>query len=99
MWHDLHSATLDLVCQTIQRSEVADRFVEHSLARYMTFVHTTMYHKLESLNVLTELAKFPQHQEVNISLPLISWIIIICSWPDASLDWIHKNPRRLSGHR
>lgn len=64
MWFDLHSATLDLICETMKRSDVADVFVEKSLRRYMNFVNTSMYHKLESLKVLTELAKFSKHQEV-----------------------------------
>lgn len=60
----MHSATLDLICQTLKHSEVADKFMENCLPRYMAFVSNTMYHKMESLNVLNELAKYPKHQEV-----------------------------------
>lgn len=77
MWHDLHSATLDLLCQSIKHVEVADRFVELSLPRYMTFVSTTMYHKLESLNVLLELSKFPKHQEVTDEQKIVHFDRII----------------------
>lgn len=68
MWYDLHSATLKLMCQAIRRIEVADRFAETCLQRYMeSFVALTVFHKLESMNVLTEMAKHSTQREVSFA--------------------------------
>lgn len=61
--NDLHDATIDLLCQTLRRSDMADRFRTDGLPRFMDFMDATLHHRLSAMRVLAKLAEHASARE------------------------------------
>lgn len=63
LWYDVHTDTIRVLQQSVKRIVIAHSFME-TLPRYMSFVATTIHHRLESMKVLAELSKHATTRDV-----------------------------------